>query len=83
MADDRITVRLDEDLRSELEAIAQGGNRSESDVVREALAEYCQSRGGGRSCYELARRLGMIGCVKKASRDLSTNRKHFEGFGRD
>ncbi len=38
------------------------------------------------TAYDVARRAGLIGCLKGAPRsptDLSTNPKHMEGFGRD
>jgi Arc/MetJ-type ribon-helix-helix transcriptional regulator len=38
------------------------------------------------TAYDIARRGGLIGCLKGTSRsptDLSTNPKHMEGFGRD
>jgi predicted DNA-binding antitoxin AbrB/MazE fold protein len=37
----------------------------------------------GASCYELAKRAGIIGVVDGLPSDLSTNRDYFEGFGRD
>ena len=33
------------------------------------------------SCYDLALRAGMIGALKDAPFDLSTNPDHFQGFG--
>ena len=33
------------------------------------------------SCYDLAQKAGMIGALKDASPDLSTNPEHFQGFG--
>lgn len=33
------------------------------------------------SCYDLAERAGMIGALKDALSDLSTNADHFQGFG--
>ena len=34
------------------------------------------------NCYDLAREYGLIGVVRNAPRDLSTNRKRLQGFGR-
>jgi hypothetical protein len=34
-----------------------------------------------RSTYELLDAVGLIGCVKGAPKDLSTNKKYFAGFG--
>ena len=33
------------------------------------------------SCYDLAHKAGMIGALKDAPSDLSTNPDHFQGFG--
>ena len=33
------------------------------------------------TCYDLAQKAGMIGVLKDAPSDLSTNREHFQGFG--
>ena len=39
------------------------------------------ANGDGKTCLDLARELGLIGIVKNAPPDLSTNKAHFEGFG--
>ncbi len=41
-----------------------------------------EAPGVSEAALDLARRAGLIGCVEKGPSDLSTNRKHFEGFGR-
>ena len=33
------------------------------------------------TCYDLAQKAGMIGALKDAPSDLSTNPEHFQGFG--
>jgi hypothetical protein len=33
------------------------------------------------TAYEHAKKAGLIGAARGASRDLSTNPKHFDGFG--
>lgn len=38
------------------------------------------SRAG--SAYDLAESAGLIGCVLRAPKDLSTNSRYFEGFGK-
>lgn len=52
-----------------------------SEVAREALTEHVAKTGKQETCYDLALRLGVIGSAKNAPRDLSTNRRHFRGFG--
>ena len=36
-----------------------------------------------RNCFELAQDLGLVGTVTDAPVDLSTNKVHFESFGRE
>jgi hypothetical protein len=35
-----------------------------------------------RSAYELAVAAGLVGCIKGAPKDLSTNKQYFAGFGK-
>jgi hypothetical protein len=74
---------VDERTKRDLEAEARAQGVSPSDVVRAALAKYLKGRGPKPSCLDLARRIGLIGCARGLPRDLSTSRRHFEGFGRD
>jgi len=60
----------------------RASGKKESEVVREALAAYFHRRPRPESCLELARRHRLIGCAQDLPPDLSTNRDHFEGFGR-
>jgi hypothetical protein len=50
--------------------------------VRIALETYLGRVGARNSAYELAEEAGLIGCVRRAPQDLSTGRRHFEGFGK-
>lgn len=83
MASQRITVRIPQSLGRRLKKQASLKGRSESDMVRDALERYLAQTPAGISAYDLARRAGFIGCARGGPRDLSTNRKYFEGFGRD
>ena len=78
----RISVRIGPDLRRKLERAASLKGRRPSDLVRHALDEYFKAQGQELSCYDLARKAGVIGSVRKGPSDLATNRKHFKGFGR-
>ena len=53
-----------------------------SDLVRVALENYLGQEAATASAYELADAAGLIGCVHRAPKDLSTNRRHFDGFGK-
>jgi Arc/MetJ-type ribon-helix-helix transcriptional regulator len=78
----RISVRLDQQTQQQLDDEVNGTGKNESDIVREALHAYLRRRQQSESCLELARRHRLIGCARGLPADLSTNRKHFEGFGR-
>jgi hypothetical protein len=82
MAGMRLSVRLDEQLEQRLAEEAQASGQSESELVREALEAYFRGRPRLVNCLELARRHKLVGCGKALPPDLSTNRSHFEGFGK-
>ena len=82
MATDRISIRINPQLRRGLQEQASLNGKKESDVVREALESYLVDRGSSVTCYDLASQAGLIGAARNAPRDLSTQRKHFQGFGR-
>jgi predicted DNA-binding protein len=76
----RITIRVPETLETKLKGRARVQGRPESQLVREALETYLGQGTEPRPAYELAEEAGLIGCVRRAPKDLSTNPKHFEGF---
>ena len=80
---ERISVRVDERLKKELEAEAREKGVRPSEIVRQALEEHVRRRTPRESAYDLAKRLGIIGAAKGLPADLSTNPEHMEGFGRD
>jgi hypothetical protein len=80
---ERINVRVDPRLKQKLEAEAREKGVSPSDVVRQVLEEHMRQRTPRESCYDLAKRLGILGSAKGLPSDLSTNPKHMEGFGCD
>lgn len=82
MATDRISIRVNPQLRQGLHEQASLNGKKDSEVVREALEAYLSGRGGSVTCYDLALKAGLIGAARNAPRDLSTSRKHFRGFGR-
>jgi len=82
MSSHRITVRIPEPLGQRLRHRSRIKGQTESDLVREALENYLGQSAKERSAYELAQEAGLIGSVKRAPKDLSTHRRHFEGFGK-
>ena len=82
MASQRISVRIPGPLGEKLKKHSVMKAKSESDVVREALDSYLAQSDEGVSAFELAERAGLIGCVRRGPRDLSTNPRYFDGFGK-
>jgi predicted DNA-binding protein len=77
----RISIRLTADLRRRIEAAAAKSGKRESDIVREALARQLAPARPVHSAYDLAVKAGIIGIARGNPSDLSTNPRHFEGFG--
>jgi len=74
-----IHARLGEKDRAALEDLKQKTGQSDSELVRRGLQLVAEQERRRRSALELAGR--SVGRFKKGPRDLSTNRKHLEGFG--
>ncbi len=81
MADSRISVRLSPELRGRLKTAARRSGMRESDLVREAVVLRLTSQDVETAADRLER-AGLIGAVHGAPADLSTNKSHFDGFGR-
>ena len=81
MKDYRITVRFPADLRRRLKAAARRRGTRESDLVRTAVERQLAADEDALTAYELAKKAELIGAVQGATRDLSTNPRHFDGFG--
>lgn len=82
MNNGRITIRLDKQTERRLHEEARAAGKNESDIVREALTEHFARSKRPPTALEAARRAGIIGCADGLPPDLSTNKDHFEGFGR-
>ncbi|MBT3274640.1 MAG: ribbon-helix-helix protein, CopG family [Spirochaetales bacterium] len=52
-----LTVRLPSDLETEINKLATIEKRTKSDIIKEALQEYIDSRQKGNSSYKLGRDL--------------------------
>lgn len=81
MASERITIRLPQALGQRIRKRSQMKGLTESELVREALENYFGHSDEGRSAHEMAQEAGLIGCVRGAPKDLSTNARYFAGFG--
>jgi predicted transcriptional regulator len=83
MSERRISVRLSPSLAKRLEALGRKTKRTPSDLVREAIAEYCRNYPRKPTAFDAFKTAGLIGDAKGLPADLSTNPKYMEGFGRD
>ena len=83
MASNRITVRVPKNLGTRLRDRSRSKGQTPSDVVRVALETYLGVGNPAGSAFELAKAAGLIGCAVLSPKDLSTNRRHFEGFGKN
>lgn len=81
MKEYRITVRFPADLRRRLKQAADNSGTRESDLVRGAVERHLAAENHSITAYDRVRQAGLIGVVRGASSDLSTNREHFDGFG--
>ncbi len=76
-----VSLKMPDDLDSQLEEVARRTGRSKSLLVRMALCEFLprRSRPSGRSF--LVRAADLAGCLDAAP-DLSTNKRRLRGYGR-
>jgi predicted transcriptional regulator len=72
-----LTLRIQEPLDRWLDEEAKRLGRTKSEIVREAIMQ----RRNGRKPLSLHDRMKDVCGIIKGPRDLSTNSKHFEGFG--
>ena len=90
-------IELSLDQKRQIAETAERAGRPWPEVLSEALRSYrpapvhengnSQDENGNssrqRSFYQALKEAGMIGMIKDAPPDLSTNPKYMEGFGRD
>jgi len=77
-----ISLKLPDRLLKLLDEEARTRRATKSSLVRESLEQTLGARASSSeaSCYDLAQDLA--GSVKGLPRDLATNPKYLEGFGR-
>ena len=81
MSNERITVRIPEQLAEGLNRLGVISGKPESIIIREALGEYLEKHGQIPSCYDLLVKTKILGSIKGLPSDLSTNPSYMEGFG--
>ncbi|ELS00209.1 hypothetical protein [Gloeocapsa sp. PCC 73106] len=77
----RITISINEQEQLLLSSLSRRKNKTESEIVREALGEYLKETMAEQNCYDLAVELGVIGVSAGQPSDLSTNKDYLNGFG--
>ena len=76
---DYIHARLGKGDRAVLQGLKRSTGRTESEILRRGLHLVAAEEGHRRSALALAG--PSVGRFKKGPKDLSTNRRHLEGFG--
>jgi len=74
-----IHARLDREARAALDALKEKTGQTESQLVRRGLELVVHEERRRRSALDLAGR--SAGRFRRGPRDLSTSRKHLDGFG--
>jgi Arc/MetJ-type ribon-helix-helix transcriptional regulator len=74
-----IHARLAKEDRVLLEQLKEATGRSESEIVRRGLRLMAEREGRQLSALDLAGR--RVGRFTKGPKDLSTNKRHLDGFG--
>lgn len=75
-----IHARLGKEDNAVLKELKNATGESESQIVRRGLRLMRETLSGRRSALDLAGT--SVGKFKKAQKDLSTNKRHLEGFGK-
>ena len=75
-----IHARLTREDKAVLDNLKKATGHSESELVRRGLRLMLREHGCTASALELAG--NSVGKFRKGPRDLSTNRKHLESFGK-
>lgn len=78
-----VTIEIPEALNAKLVEVAQSRGTSESELISEALQEYLSHRHQQPPAQDSFTALAgdLIGCASGGPLDLSTNKKHLDGYG--
>ncbi|MBI2509824.1 MAG: ribbon-helix-helix protein, CopG family [Betaproteobacteria bacterium] len=77
-----LSLKVPEELDRKLSAVVKRRRTQKSVVVREAIAQYVDQSREIRKGSFLDLAGDLVGCVKDAPADLSSNPKHLDGYGR-
>lgn len=85
MATDPHEIELDQDDQNLLAQAADAAGKPWRQLLREAVARYLPYRTPHlqvcESAFDVAQRLGLVGCASELPPDLSTGPQYMEGFG--
>jgi len=76
-----LALKLPEILEAQLEIFARQKGLSRSEIIRRALIDYFSNDDGSKAASFLDLSRDLVGSID-GSPDLSTNKAHFEGYGR-
>ena len=77
-----LSVKVSEAVDRKITATMKRRGMRKSDMVREALERYLDETHEARRGSFLDLAGDLVGCVKDAPADLSSNPKHLDGYGR-
>ena len=81
-----LTIELPDELAARLAAASERQHVPPGEIVREALARALpappQDLPEGKSLHDAMVEAQALGCISTGLGDLSTNRRHLEGYGR-
>ena len=66
-----LVIRLDAELESGLRALSAEQNTPQAEIVRGLIRERLAQRKGGKSAFEIAREMGVIGIDREPRRDVA------------
>ena len=77
-----LSFKIPDALERKLSAVVKRRRVGKSDVMREALVRYLDSTSEVRRASFLDLAGDLVGCVKDAPPDLSSNPRHLADFGK-
>lgn len=77
-----LSFKLPDALDRKLTSVVRRRRVQKSSIVREALARYLDEAPESRAGSLIDAAGDLVGCVKDAPRDLASNRRHLDDFGR-
>ena len=63
-------ITLEPQLEAQLKAIAKQTNKTEQELITEAITKHLQELNQSQNCYDLAWQLGVIGRAENLPQDL-------------